>query len=161
MLSFWIDFLDVPDDIAAAVAARIERQRVLYQAGKRFVVLLEEQALRTWFGTAEVQAGQLGRLLEVMSIPTVSLWIIPMMTKRTAAASAGFSRPPSLSRRGSSALRLECEWPRCSTPARSMSSCWATRPRPRPISASPRTSPWAKSRCRPSVVPHYVADPAV
>jgi len=90
MLSFWIDFLDVPDDIAAAVAARIERQRVLYQAGKRFVVLLEEQALRTWFGTAEVQAGQLGRLLEVMSIPTVSLWIIPMMTKRTAVASAGF-----------------------------------------------------------------------
>ena len=90
MLSFWIDFLDVPDDLAAAVAARIERQRVLYQAGKRFVVLLEEQALRTWFGTAEVQAGQLGRLLEVMSIPTVSLWIIPMMTKRTAVASAGF-----------------------------------------------------------------------
>jgi len=90
MLSFWIDFLDVPDDLAAAVAARIERQRVLYQAGKRFVVLLEEQALRTWFGTAEVQVGQLGRLLEVMSIPTVSLWIIPMMTKRTAVASAGF-----------------------------------------------------------------------
>ena len=90
MLSFWIDFLDVPDDLGAAVAARMERQRVLYQVGKRFVVVLEEQTLRTWFGTAEVQAGQLGRLLEVMSIPTVSLWIIPMMTERTAVASAGF-----------------------------------------------------------------------
>lgn len=47
-------------------------------------------ALRTWFGPAEVQAGQLGRLLEVMSIPTVSLWVIPMMTERTGVASAGF-----------------------------------------------------------------------
>ena len=90
MLSFWIDFLDVPDDLDAAVAARMERQRVLHQAGKRFAVVLEEQALRTWFGTAEVQAGQLGRLLQVMSIPTVSLGIIPMMTARSAVPSAGF-----------------------------------------------------------------------
>ena len=65
-------------------------RRVIYQAGKRFAVVLEEQALRTWFGTAEIQAGQLGRLLEVMSVPTVSLGIIPMMTERTGVASAGF-----------------------------------------------------------------------
>ncbi len=68
----------------------MERQRVIYSAGKRFEVVLEEQALRTWFGTAEIQAGQLGRLLEVMSVPTVSLGIIPMMAERTAVASAGF-----------------------------------------------------------------------
>jgi transcriptional regulator with XRE-family HTH domain len=90
MLSFWVGFLDAPDDLDAAVAARMERQRVLYQAGKRFAVILEEQALRTWFGSAEVQAGQLGRLLEVMSVPTVSLGIIPMMTERGAVPSAGF-----------------------------------------------------------------------
>jgi transcriptional regulator with XRE-family HTH domain len=90
MLSFWIGFLDAPDDLNAAVAVRMERQRVLYQAGKRFAVILEEQALRTWFGSAEVQAGQLGRLLEVMSIPAVSLGIIPMMTERGAVPSAGF-----------------------------------------------------------------------
>jgi transcriptional regulator with XRE-family HTH domain len=90
MLSFWIGFLDVPDDLDAAVAARMRRQRVLYQAGKRFAVILEEQALRTWFGAAEMQAGQLGRLLEVMSIPSVSLGIIPMMTERAAVPSAGF-----------------------------------------------------------------------
>jgi len=90
MLSFWIDFLDAPDDLDAAVAARMERQRVIYQADKRFVVVLEEQALRTWFGSAEIQAGQLGRLLEAMSIPTVSLAIIPMMAERAAVASAGF-----------------------------------------------------------------------
>ena len=57
---------------------------------KRFVVVLEEQALRTWFGTAETQAGQLDRLLAVKSLPAVSVGIIPMMTKRPAVASAGF-----------------------------------------------------------------------
>ena len=90
MLSFWMGFLDAPDDLDAAVATRRERQRVIYRGDKRFAVVLEEQALRTWFGTAEIQAGQLGRLLEVMSVPTVSLGIIPMMTERTMVASAGF-----------------------------------------------------------------------
>lgn len=90
MLSFWMGFLDAPDDLDTAVATRMERQRVIYRGDKRFAVVLEEQALRTWFGTAEIQAGQLGRLLEVMSVPTVSLGIIPMMTERTMVASAGF-----------------------------------------------------------------------
>ncbi|MEV6982250.1 helix-turn-helix transcriptional regulator [Sphaerisporangium sp. NPDC051017] len=90
MLSFWINFLAIPNDLDEAVAARVERQRVIYQGGKRFVVLLEEQALRTWFGTAETQAGQLDRLLAVMSLPTVSLGIIPMMTERIAVGSTGF-----------------------------------------------------------------------
>jgi hypothetical protein len=90
MLSFWFGFLDAPDDLDTAVAARMERQQVIYQAGKRFAVLLEEQALRTQFATAGTQAGQLGRLLEMMSVPTVSLGIIPLMTERTVVASAGF-----------------------------------------------------------------------
>jgi hypothetical protein len=90
MLSFWIRFLDTPNDLEEAVAARMERQRIIYQRGKRFAVVLEEQALRTWFGTAETQAGQLDRLLAVMSLPAVSLGIIPMMTGREAVGSAGF-----------------------------------------------------------------------
>jgi transcriptional regulator with XRE-family HTH domain len=90
MLSFWIGFLDVPNDLEAAVAARMERQRILLQREKQFAVVLEEQALRTWFGTAEVQREQLNRLLEVMSMPTVSVGIIPLMTERTAVPSAGF-----------------------------------------------------------------------
>ena len=90
MLSFWIGFLEVPNDIDAAVAARMERQRILFQREKQFAVVLEEQALRTWFGTRQVQQEQLNRLLEIMSMPTVSLGIIPLMTERTAVASAGF-----------------------------------------------------------------------
>jgi hypothetical protein len=90
MLSFWIGFLEVPNDLDGAVAARMERQRVLFQHDKQFLVVLEEQALRTWFGTAQVQQEQLNRLLDIMSMPTVSLGIIPMMAERPAVASAGF-----------------------------------------------------------------------
>jgi transcriptional regulator with XRE-family HTH domain len=90
MLSFWIRFLSTPNDLDAAVAARMERQRVIYQRSKHFDVVVEEQALRTWFGTAEIQAGQLDRLLAVMSLPNVSMGIIPMMTERTGVGSAGF-----------------------------------------------------------------------
>jgi hypothetical protein len=90
MLSFWIAFLETPNDLDEAVAVRMERQRVIYRRGKRFVVVLEEQALRTWFGGADIQAGQLDRLLAVMSLPNVSVGIIPLMTERIAVASTGF-----------------------------------------------------------------------
>lgn len=90
MLSFWIRFLGTPNDVGEAVAVRAERQRILQRGGKRFVALLEEQALRTWFGSAEVQAGQLGRLLELMALPNISIGIIPLMVEREAVASAGF-----------------------------------------------------------------------
>jgi transcriptional regulator with XRE-family HTH domain len=90
MLRFWIMFLETPNDLGEAIAARMERQRVIYQRGKRLVVVLEEQALRTWFGNAETQAGQLDRLLAVMSLPNVSVGIIPMMAERACVASTGF-----------------------------------------------------------------------
>jgi transcriptional regulator with XRE-family HTH domain len=90
MLSFWTRFLNAPNDLDEAVAARMERQRVLYQRGKRFAVVLEEQALRTWFGDAETQANQLDRLLTVMSLPNVALGIIPLMVERGPVPSTGF-----------------------------------------------------------------------
>ncbi len=90
MLTFWFGFLDAPNDLDEAVDARMDRQRVIHSRGKRFDVLLEEQALRTWFGTADVQAEQLERLLTVMSHPHVSLRIIPLMIERPCVASTGF-----------------------------------------------------------------------
>ncbi|HEY1967123.1 MAG TPA: Scr1 family TA system antitoxin-like transcriptional regulator, partial [Pseudonocardia sp.] len=54
MLTPWIRLLDSPNDVAEAVAVRLERQRVLYRGGKRFVAVLDEQALRTLFGTADI-----------------------------------------------------------------------------------------------------------
>ncbi|MGW6730178.1 helix-turn-helix domain-containing protein [Nocardia sp. NPDC055029] len=90
MVEFWIEFLGTPNDVDDAVAVRMERQQIVQRGGRRFVIVLEEQALRTWFGTAEVQAGQLGRLLEVMALPQISLGIVPLMRERGGVGSAGF-----------------------------------------------------------------------
>ena len=90
MAAFWIDFLGIPNDLDAAVADRMAKQEIVSWRGKTFRVVLEESALRIWFGTADVQAGQLGRLLEVMTHPMVTLGIIPLMSERAPVASAGF-----------------------------------------------------------------------
>jgi transcriptional regulator with XRE-family HTH domain len=90
MLSFWIDFLGTPNDLGDAVAARMDRQRVLYRGDRKFVALVEEQALRTWFGTVETQVGQLDRLLTLMSLPNIVVGVIPLMIERTAVGSTGF-----------------------------------------------------------------------
>ncbi|MEO3853746.1 helix-turn-helix transcriptional regulator [Acrocarpospora sp. B8E8] len=90
MLRFWIDFLDTPNDLDEAVETRMSRQKIIYRSEKRFEVLLEEQALRTWFGNAATQTGQLERILVVESLPNVRLGIIPMMIERPCVASMGF-----------------------------------------------------------------------
>ena len=90
MLSFWIEFLGTSNDLDEAVAVRMDRQQVLYRRDKRFHVVLEEQALRTWFGTGGVQLGQLDRLLTLMALPNVSLGVVPLMVERAAVGSAGF-----------------------------------------------------------------------
>lgn len=85
-----IEFNQIPDDLDAAVAARLERQQVLRTGDRRFLVVLEEQVLRTRVGNADVMAGQLDRLLAVMSMHHLSLRIIPSMGRRHTWTSAGF-----------------------------------------------------------------------
>lgn len=77
LFRFWQAFMGLKDDIDAAVEARMERQRVLYTGDRQFRVVIEEQVLRTRVGDAEVMAGQLDRLMAVMSLPRVSIGIIP------------------------------------------------------------------------------------
>ena len=72
----------LPDDVADAVAVRMERQRVLYEGNHRFAVLMEESALRTGVGGAEVMVGQLGHLITMSSLPSVSLGIVPARPDR-------------------------------------------------------------------------------
>src|SRR5262249_31287533 len=72
-----IDFYEIPDDLAAGVAARMERQQILYEGNHRFHFVLAEQALRTEVGSAEVMIGQLDRLLTILSLPRVRLGILP------------------------------------------------------------------------------------
>ncbi|MGH3678978.1 MAG: DUF5753 domain-containing protein [Natronosporangium sp.] len=75
----------VPDDIEAAVAVRMNRQRFLQEGDHRFAFLIEESVLRAGLGGENVMAGQLGRLITVSSLPNVSLGIVPMRPDRQAA----------------------------------------------------------------------------
>jgi hypothetical protein len=85
-----IAFNQIPNDLDEAVAARLGRQRFLYSGDRRFLAVLEEQALRTRVGSADIMHGQLDRLLAIMSLPRVSLGIVPFMAPRTIWTSAGF-----------------------------------------------------------------------
>lgn len=74
---YWSDLLDLPDPGDAATAARMERQRILRRDDHRFAFLLAEQVLRTRIGSAEIMIEQLDRLLASMTMPNVSIGIIP------------------------------------------------------------------------------------
>lgn len=73
-----IDFYDIPDDLEEGVAARIERQRVLYHGDHKFYFIIAEQALHTAIGDAETMIGQLDRILTAMQLVRVVLGIIPL-----------------------------------------------------------------------------------
>ncbi len=77
LLSAITAFRGTPDDVDDAVAARMDRNRILGRAGHGFVLLIEESVLHYRLGDAEVMSAQLGHLLSVMSMPSVSLGVIP------------------------------------------------------------------------------------
>lgn len=69
---------DSPRDTDAAVAARMERQHILYNPDKRIELLFGETALRQPVGPAPVMRAQLDRLLAVQGLPALRLGIIPI-----------------------------------------------------------------------------------
>ena len=81
LLSAIIAFRGVPDDSARAADARLERSRILYDQDRQFDVVIEEAVLRYQVGNAEVMAGQLGHLLSVISMPWVSVGVIPFTVR--------------------------------------------------------------------------------
>jgi hypothetical protein len=90
ILRYFIEFLGAPNDLDTALQARMERQKIIYSGDRRFLVVLEEGALRTRVGSREIMAGQLDRLLATISLPRVSLGIIPQTALRSALAQVGF-----------------------------------------------------------------------
>lgn len=90
MLSYFIDFLATPNDLDAAVEAAMEQQRIVYSGNRRFAVVLDEHAIRARVGNLDTMSGQLDRILGMMSLPRVSLGIIPETAPRTVFASVGF-----------------------------------------------------------------------
>ncbi|WP_327375732.1 helix-turn-helix transcriptional regulator [Streptomyces sp. NBC_01216] len=78
------------DDVADAVAARMERQQVLYEGQRRFAFLVEEGVLGNGLGDADTQAEQLDHLLTVGALLNVSVGVIPVRLGRTRMPVEGF-----------------------------------------------------------------------
>ncbi|MFE7393968.1 DUF5753 domain-containing protein [Streptomyces sp. NPDC057582] len=90
LLSTIADLFETPNDATEAAAARVERSKVLYDGSKRFALLVEEDVLYFPFGDAKTMAGQLGFLLSVMALPSVSLGVIPRTAPRRMWTLEGF-----------------------------------------------------------------------
>ncbi len=63
-------------DHVAAVGSRMERQRILFQRGRRFEFLLSEHAI-TWSPGPGVMPAQRARLVEVADLPDVEVRVLP------------------------------------------------------------------------------------
>jgi hypothetical protein len=85
-----VAMFQVPDDVSEAVRARIGRQEVLYQPGKRFHFVLTEAALRMRLCPPSVMLGQLDRLISLAALPNVRLGIIGLETAYVVAPWHGF-----------------------------------------------------------------------
>ncbi|WP_329880758.1 DUF5753 domain-containing protein [Streptomyces sp. BE20] len=83
IMSRFADASRTPDDMERAIAVKMERARVIHTGDHRFAFVVEESVLRYRLGGAEAMAGQLGHLLAVISLPRVSLGIIPFAAERT------------------------------------------------------------------------------
>ncbi|MBA9001575.1 DUF5753 domain-containing protein [Thermomonospora cellulosilytica] len=70
------------DDIPEAVTERMARQRILRQAGRRFVFLIEEPVLRHRLYDTAIMRGQLLHLRQAARLPSVSLGVIPLQADR-------------------------------------------------------------------------------
>ncbi|MGH3452009.1 MAG: DUF5753 domain-containing protein [Haloechinothrix sp.] len=90
VLSTIAQFSGIPNDSAEAAEARLARSRVLYEGDHRFAFLVEESVLRYRIASPEVMAAQLGHLLAAMTLPSVSLGVIPFMADRTTLPREGF-----------------------------------------------------------------------
>lgn len=78
-------------DIGLAVAARMERQSLLYEPGHRFEFVLAETALRWRIGSVSVQLAQLDRLRTAATLENVFLGVLPLHAQAPAFHDHGFT----------------------------------------------------------------------
>ena len=83
LLATVADFRRTPNDVAEAVTARLARSRVIRTGNHRFAILVEEAVLYYRLGSVETMAEQLAHLRSAMSLPAVSLGVIPFTAART------------------------------------------------------------------------------
>ncbi|OAR24516.1 hypothetical protein A8W25_19175 [Streptomyces sp. ERV7] len=70
-----------PADTSKAVAGKLERQQILYDASKRFTFILTEQAVRFPLVGAHAMAVQIDQLASLAQLPNVRMGIIPVGTR--------------------------------------------------------------------------------
>lgn len=75
-------FQGTPDDAELAAAARVSRSQAIYRPQNKVAVLIEDHVLRYRIATDAVMIDQLNYLLTVMSLPNVSLGVLPMNVPR-------------------------------------------------------------------------------
>lgn len=83
-------FDSAPGGVDDAVRVRVDRQRLINSRDRRFIAIIEESALLARVSDADTMAGQLGHLINVASLPSVGLGIIPSDIERARWASPGF-----------------------------------------------------------------------
>lgn len=71
------------DDIDDAVAVRMARESVIYEPGREFAVILEENVLRHRIGGTSALREQLEHLRATTAVPSVRLGIIPFTADRS------------------------------------------------------------------------------
>ncbi len=79
-----------PDAAAAALAARLDRQRVLYDPAKHFEFLITEAALRFRPGPHRVLLAQLDRIISIETLDTVTIGVIPQDIEASTTIPHGF-----------------------------------------------------------------------
>ncbi|MGH3909004.1 MAG: helix-turn-helix domain-containing protein [Pseudonocardiaceae bacterium] len=67
-----------PAEIAAAVAARMDRQLVLYEGTTRVEFVIAEAALRWRVGAPNIMIAQLDRIIALTGLETVTVGLIPL-----------------------------------------------------------------------------------
>ncbi|WNE98987.1 helix-turn-helix transcriptional regulator [Streptomyces luomodiensis] len=72
------ELMRTPRDTEEAVRARVKRQEVLYEPGKRFDILIWEGVLHALVCPRDVMAAQLDRLVGIIGMSRVSFGVIPL-----------------------------------------------------------------------------------
>ena len=68
-------------DVGAAVRARMDRQKVLFDSAKRIEILILESTLLYSYGTPEVMLAQIDRLLALPTTSTVRFGVLPLLSR--------------------------------------------------------------------------------
>ncbi len=103
-------------DIAGATAARLERQKILFDENKRFEFVLTEEALTFRAGPADVLATQLDRIATVSTLTNVNLGILPHHAELRTLPLVGFNMYDDVSQGGEPLVTIETPhaWLTCS-----------------------------------------------